>query len=235
MKITVYQIVPELDNDHLTFRGLSFIKTASDNKVPAEIYEAVYSGELEIDSPDDAFVIFNTVFPEGYKGRSMSVSDVVEMAHSSDDSRFYFCDSPCGFPEIEFEKARAMLPIANHDFRQEETIHCGNFHAAVCDGLGIQILWCSKIVLTRCRYSQCQLGYKLTYWNFGEDRKREKEFPDRPKVLLAHTGFCAIPDSVLYEHTEDGMRKTKYGSCSDGNFTAIETWCKEHHIEYKYL
>ena len=58
MKITVYQIVPELDNDHLMFRGLSFIKTASDHKVPAEIYEAVYSGELEISSPDDAFVIF---------------------------------------------------------------------------------------------------------------------------------------------------------------------------------
>ena len=113
MKITVYQIVPELDNDHLMFRRLNFIKTASGNKVPAEIYEAVYSGELEISSPDDAFVIFNTAFPEGYKGRSMSVSDVVEMAHSSDDSRFYFCDSPCGFPEIEFEKAHAMLPIVD--------------------------------------------------------------------------------------------------------------------------
>ncbi len=235
MKITVYQIVPELDNDHLMFQGLRYIKTASNHKVPAEIYEAVYSGELDIDSPDAAFVIFNTVFLEGYRGRSMSVSDVVEMAHSPDDSRFYFCDSPSGFPEIKFEKARAMLPIVNHDFQQEETIHCGNFHAAIYDGLGIQMILCSKIVLTRCRYSQCQLGYKLTYWNFGEVRKREKEFPNRPKILLIHTGFCAIPDSVLYEHTEGGLRKRRYGSCSDENFKALETWCREHHIEYKYL
>ena len=235
MKIRLYQIVPELDNDHLMFRGLSFIKTASGNKVPAEIYETVYSGELKIGSLDDAFVIFNTAFPEGYKGRSMSVSDVLEIAHSPDDSRFYFCDSPCGFPEIEFEKTRAMLPIVNHDFKQEETIHCGNFQAAVCDGLRTQILCCSKIVLTRCRYSQCQLGYMLDYWNFGEDRKREKEFPDRPKILLAHTGFSAIPDSVLYEHTGGGLRRRKYGNRSEKNFMAIETWCKEHHIEYEYL
>lgn len=235
MRIRLYQIVPELNNSHLMFRGLGFIKTASDNKVPAEIYETVYSGELEIGSPDDVFVIFNTAFPEGYKGRSMSVSDVVEIAYSSDNSRFYFCDSPCGFPEIEFEKTCAMLPIVNHDFQQEETIHCGNFQAAVCDGLGIQILWCSRIVLTRCSYSQCQLGYKLAYWNFGEDHRREKEFPDRPKILLAHTGFSAIPDSVLYEHTEGGLLRRKYGSCSEENFMAIETWCKEHHIEYEYL
>lgn len=79
MKIRLYQVVPELDNDHLMFRGLSFIKIASGNKVPAEIYETVYSGELKIGSLDDAFVIFNTAFPEGYKGRSMSVSDVLEI------------------------------------------------------------------------------------------------------------------------------------------------------------
>lgn len=223
MRIRLYQIVPELDNDHLMFRGLGFIKTASDNKVPAEIYETVYSGELEIGSLDDAFVIFNTVFPEGYKGRSMSVSDVVEIACSSDNSRFYFCDSLCGFPEIEFEKTRAMLPIMNHDFKQEEIIHCGNFHAAVCDGLGTQLIWCSRIVLTRCRYSQCQLGYRLDYWNFGEDRRREKNSRTVRRFCLPILAF--LQSRILC------FMSIRKADCSEENMEAAvrrTSWQSKH-------
>ena len=48
MNVTLYQIIPELDNDHLMFRNLQAILQASDHQVPAELYETVFSGELEV-------------------------------------------------------------------------------------------------------------------------------------------------------------------------------------------
>lgn len=45
------------------------------------------------------------VWPEdqGYKGRSLSVSDVVEIFLASGESEFYYCE-PIGFKRIRFEK-----------------------------------------------------------------------------------------------------------------------------------
>lgn len=106
VNVTLYQISPELDNNHLMFRDLQFIKNASDNKVPAELYEIAYQGELDIKSLEDAYFIFNMELPEGYTGRSMSLSDVIEF-NSSGNSRFYFCDTYT-FQEIEFNKEKAM-------------------------------------------------------------------------------------------------------------------------------
>ena len=83
MNVTLYQIIPELDNDHLMFRNLQAILQASNHQVPAELYETVFSGELEVQDLQDIFTIFNIAHPEGYRGRSMSVSDVVEIPAST--------------------------------------------------------------------------------------------------------------------------------------------------------
>lgn len=112
MKITLYQIVSELDKNHFMFRDLQFIKNANNNQVPAEIYGSVYHGDLEKESLEDVFYIFNMAHPKGYTGRSMSVSDVVKVCNSSGDNRFYFCDT-LGFQEIKFDEGKAMAgPIA---------------------------------------------------------------------------------------------------------------------------
>ena len=49
----------------------------------------------------EVFTIFNTVYTEGYKGRSMSVSDVVEFKYSDTKDFFFYCDS-FGFKLIHF-------------------------------------------------------------------------------------------------------------------------------------
>lgn len=234
MKVTLYQIVPELDNDHLMFRDLQFIRTASNNQVPAELYERVYYGELEIRNLEDAFYIFNMEHPEGYRGRSMSVSDVVELTDSEAGSEFFFCDT-IGFKKIVFDKERAMSPILNHDFKQEEEIQYGNFHIVFCTEFGVDTVWCSKIVLTRCRYSQCQLGYKLMYWPYGQYRWREKTFLSRPKILVAATLHRGIPEELFYEYIGAGIRKSKFPAFSDENLRAVEQWCEEQNISYGYL
>ena len=234
MNVTLYQIIPELDNDHLIFQNLQAILQASNHQVPAELYETVFSGELEVQSLQDIFTIFNIAHPEGYRGRSMSVSDVIEIPASTGENDFYFCE-PIGYKKILFDKNRAMLPIVNHDYRQEEKIKCGRFHIIFCGDAGISTIWCSKVILTRCRYSQCQLGYQLMYWPYGQERRREATFLSRPKVLLAYTGFRGIPESVFYEHKCDGYRKRRFSAFSDANFLAAEQWCKSQNIMYEYL
>ena len=44
MKVRIYQIVPELDVNHLMFRNLQTIISQSDGKIPEAIYECVYEG-----------------------------------------------------------------------------------------------------------------------------------------------------------------------------------------------
>ena len=73
-----FQLVLALPTEEIA-RILNTIQTTCGNRMPAESYEAVYHGELDIQTIEDAFYIFNMEHPEGYKGRSMSVSDVVEI------------------------------------------------------------------------------------------------------------------------------------------------------------
>ena len=54
MKITLYQIIPEPENRYLIFSDLRSIRAASGGHVPAEIYEAVFSGDLDIAVPRNA-------------------------------------------------------------------------------------------------------------------------------------------------------------------------------------
>ena len=48
MKITIYQIIPELDQDRLIFMPLSYFQKAGYPSPPAEIYESVFCGETEV-------------------------------------------------------------------------------------------------------------------------------------------------------------------------------------------
>lgn len=103
MKVRIYQIVPELDVNHLMFRDLQTIISKSNGKIPEAIYACVYEGELEAKQLEDVFYILNCAFPQDYRARSLSVSDVVEVLHSENDSSFYFCNS-FGFQLFPFDK-----------------------------------------------------------------------------------------------------------------------------------
>ncbi len=105
MKVRIYQIVPELDCNNLMFRNLQTVTGRSSGKIPEEIYSNVYEGELEANRLEDVFYILNCNHPRDYFARSLSVSDVVEVIHSPDNSSFYFCDS-FGFRPFPFDKSR---------------------------------------------------------------------------------------------------------------------------------
>ena len=100
MKIAIYQIAIERDENRLTFQNLNHIISVSNGRVPAELYDCVFAGEVSAQTLED---IFNMEHPSGYKGRSLSVSDVVEIFLASGESEFYYCE-PIGFKRIRFEK-----------------------------------------------------------------------------------------------------------------------------------
>jgi len=70
-------------------------------KITRDLYEKVWEGEIEAsgnvyETLEQIFCQFNIGRkPEGYKGHSLSVSDIIQL-----DDKSYYCDS-FGFEEIE--------------------------------------------------------------------------------------------------------------------------------------
>ena len=57
MNVVLYQIIPELDSEHLMFNCFSYVKDLCGDKFPAEIQEVNLS-ILKIFKEDDFFEIF---------------------------------------------------------------------------------------------------------------------------------------------------------------------------------
>lgn len=114
MDVKLYQINMDRDIDLIAFMSLDMLpKFQKSPDVNSQIYDKVFDGTLECSSLEGLYEIFNLHHPDGYKGRSMSVSDVVEIRNSEDPKPgFYFCDS-FGFKEISFQPERAKDVINN--------------------------------------------------------------------------------------------------------------------------
>lgn len=94
MKYKLLQI-KDVENCPYVFRGFSFVQQKG---ISLEDYKPVYEGTIEDSSVEDIleklFEIFNLYYPEDFEGRSMSVSDIVEL-----DGVYYYCDH-VGFKKI---------------------------------------------------------------------------------------------------------------------------------------
>lgn len=94
MKIKLYQITEEKDARGLMFCRLSFVERRGG--VDPDDYELAFEGDVPARVLEDVYVIFNDYAkrPADYRGRSLSVSDVVV----TEDGAF-FCNS-YGFVEL---------------------------------------------------------------------------------------------------------------------------------------
>lgn len=100
--IRIHQI--NIDNDKC-FRNLDFLKSFfKQNNPDMSDYNCKFEGKVAADDLEDVFQIFNVDHPDGYIGRSLSVSDIVEVVTSNGLTKpgYYFCDSYC-WQEIHFE------------------------------------------------------------------------------------------------------------------------------------
>lgn len=109
MTISIYQINLERDTERVAFLGLDQLaKLYGKTAINGSIYEEVFFGDVEAATLEDVFGIFNLRHPEGYTGRSMSVSDVVEIIGDSEMRGCFFCDT-VGFKKVEFTLGKEQL------------------------------------------------------------------------------------------------------------------------------
>ena len=108
MNLRIYQVNISRDDKRVAFMGLDerehFLESS---KIDSSIYDCVFSGEVNCGNLEDVFQKFNIDHPDGYAGRSLSVSDVVEIVDSENvDKGFYYCDN-IGFSKVEFDPEEA--------------------------------------------------------------------------------------------------------------------------------
>lgn len=103
MNIKIYQINMDRDHNRLAFQGFDCLKRfQGSSEIESEIYDIVFKGEVNCNNLEDVYRMFNLHHPSGYTGRSLSVSDVVEVIDENGKSAFYFCDI-IGFQKVDFE------------------------------------------------------------------------------------------------------------------------------------
>lgn len=109
MNIRIYQINGERDYNRVRFMSMDFLqKYCGSPVVDSSIYDRVFIGDVDCETLEDIYVMFNTNHPDGYVGCSLSVSDVVEIVMPNKKSVFYFCDS-IGFRRIDFNPAECEI------------------------------------------------------------------------------------------------------------------------------
>jgi len=104
IRMRLYQINMDRDEKGLAFMNYEFVKkhTRTD-RIDRRIYDCVFEGEVDCKSLESVFALFNFRHPEGYRGRSLSLSDVVEVMESDCVANgLYFCDT-VGFKEVMFD------------------------------------------------------------------------------------------------------------------------------------
>ena len=221
MKIALYQIIPEFDTDRITFRALSEMQAVFGEELPAHLYEQVFCGEVEANYIEIVFAIFNTNFPKDYCGRSMSVSDVLEVIESPQKSKFYYCN-PVGFVEVEFDKSKAMMQIQNHDFQNTLKIK-QDVRVFFVGNNGLEDHFCSKLILQRCRYSESQLGYEIKFWVHGDTHPHSQQFLSKPLLILTQCNL-RMPDDLLQKRLGDNIAKSGFQEHSLDILGAVSTW-----------
>ena len=103
MKICIYQINVERDENDVRFEGFDNYKMITGSEhINSYIYDKVFEGEVDCKNLEDVYTKFNNDYPEGYRGRSLSVSDIVEVVESDVvDPEMYYCDK-AGFRVCDF-------------------------------------------------------------------------------------------------------------------------------------
>lgn len=103
MDIRIYQINTDRDENHVVFLDHAFLqKLQGSQEINSKLYDLVFEGAVDCDTLEGVYRMFNLEHPEGYRSRSLSVSDVVEIISGGKrKSGFYFCNS-VGFCKVDF-------------------------------------------------------------------------------------------------------------------------------------
>lgn len=91
MKIAIYQIDRDKDAQKVAFLDYLTMNTVRNGAgCDRRIYDKVFEGAVKCKTLSEVYMMFNTFVPDGYRGRSLTVSDVV---HIVDTNEYWYCDS----------------------------------------------------------------------------------------------------------------------------------------------
>ena len=123
MNVRIYQINMKRDTNNVAFMNYeSLPKFQGSSEIDSSLYDKVFEGEVNCFTLEKLYEIFNLEHPAGYKGRSMSVSDVVEIIDGNNGkSYFHFCDS-IGFRWIDFAPEKTQVSDRFLSLAEQEKI-----------------------------------------------------------------------------------------------------------------
>ena len=104
MEIRIYQVDPDRDAANIEFEPFS---AALRSGIDPGAYDCVFDGDVKCSDLEEVYGMFNRSRPDYYPGRSMSVSDIVEVrSGGAETPGFYYCDV-IGFSKMdEFDPAQ---------------------------------------------------------------------------------------------------------------------------------
>ena len=106
--VRIWQLNSDFDSE---CRFVSFAEMTKKHGVPdLKNYHVVFDGELKTNDLEEIFTIFNLNHPSGFRGHSLSMSDVVEL-YDEGDCRLYYVDQ-FGYKEMEGDIEQAQSSSA---------------------------------------------------------------------------------------------------------------------------
>ena len=123
MNVRIYQINMKRDANNVAFMNYeSLPKFQGSSEIDSSLYDKVFEGEVNCFTLEKLYEIFNLKHPARYKGRSMSVSDVVEIIDgNTGKSYFLFCDS-FGFQKVDFDPEKTQVSDRFLSLAEQEKI-----------------------------------------------------------------------------------------------------------------
>ena len=101
MRVKIYQINSERDENRLKFFGLQAIEKLQGNtQLDPSIYDEVFNAELDETDLEGIYTRFSTEGHPLHRGHSLSVSDIVVT-----DNGAFFCDR-VGFESVDFDESK---------------------------------------------------------------------------------------------------------------------------------
>ena len=155
MKIRVFQLKSGSDN-----LFMNYDHTMSHGGIQAEKYMQVYGGEVLADSLEEVFTIGNTDQPCGYLGRSLSVSDVIEVCEGKEKG-FYFVDS-FGFKKIENDR-RPYTAEIRREIHAMQSVVGGCIEPVYFEPKGDALCWCNDEFLLNGSAPNRKIGEVLVH------------------------------------------------------------------------
>lgn len=122
MNIRIYQVNMSRDVNNVGFASYeNLAKWQGTSDIDSTIYDKVFNGEVKCKTLEEVYEKFNRNHPRGYKARSLSKSDIVEVIDKNGKSEFHFCDT-WGFKKVDFDPEKAQISERYLDLSKGEKI-----------------------------------------------------------------------------------------------------------------